>query len=282
MPAWEDVSPYTEQRTRSHRFSWTNLLIVLNITGFVVTGFLLRSNLDTLAFFEFDQAFAIVRLQLWQFVSYSFVQPLEALYIPWLILGIVVLFTIENDLESELGAGRYLAIYFGCAAYGALAHALVQVTVPALAPAFPSGPAATFCAPVLGIAQTAALRWPRRPVLFLLFLPMRLRTAMILLGLAWLPCAHWGLGQGMATSLGGVMAALGIAALEPRIDSAFEHSSQRRERDRFLEEVDVRRRTDGILDKITRSGFASLTRADRKTLKQASQILNRGKERPHE
>ena len=44
MPAWEDVSPYTEQRTRAHRFSWTNLLIILNLTGFVVTGFLAKSH----------------------------------------------------------------------------------------------------------------------------------------------------------------------------------------------------------------------------------------------
>jgi hypothetical protein len=138
---------------------------------------------------------------------------------------------------------------------------------------------------VLGVAVTAALTWPRRPVLFLFFLPLRLRTAAIGLGLLWfactlLPSPWFRLGPG--SSIGAVVTALMISALEPRLNRAFDRAALRRDRDRFLEEVDVRRRTDGILDKITREGMASLSRSERKILKQASQILNRGKARPHE
>ena len=283
MPAWEDVSPYTEQRTRAHRFSWTNVLIILNLTGFVVTGFLLKSSPDNLAWFEFDKAAAIGRLQLWQFVSFSFVHLIEAVYIPWLILGIYVLYTIGNELEAELGSARYLTLYFGCAAYGALVHAVAQYLGPVFAPGFAIGRAATLSAPVLGIATTAAMTWPRRPVLFLFFLPMRLRAATAVLGIAWVGFAltPW-LRQGLAPAIGAVTAAVAVAVIEPRINRAFERSSMRRERDQFLEEVDVRRRTDGILDKITREGMASLSRAERKTLRQASQILNRAKGPRHE
>lgn len=281
MPAWEDVSPYTEQRTRAHRFSWTNLLIILNLTGFVVTGFLIKSNPEALAWLEFDKAAAIGKLHLWQFLTYSFVQLIDAVYIPWLILGIYVLYTVGNELEAELGSARYLTLYFACAAYGALVHAGVQYFGPVVLPGVPVEPAATLCAPVLGIATTAAIAWPRRPVLFLFFLPMRLRTALVGLGLVWLGFAFW-LKQGLGPSVGAVAAAMAIAALEPRINRSFERAALRRERDQFLEEVDVRRRTDGILDKITREGLASLTRAERKTLRQASQILNRGKAPPHE
>ena len=281
MPAWEDVSPYTEQRTRAHRFSWTNLLIILNLTGFVVTGFLIRNNQDLLSWFQFDKASAIEKLQLWQFLSYSFIQLIDAVYIPWLILGIYVLYTIGNELESELGSARYLVLYFSCAAYGALAHAVLQYFGPVFAPGTPFGPAATLCAPVLGIAQTAALTWPRRPVLFLFFLPVRLRTALIGLGIVWLGFTFW-LKQGFGPSIGAVLAATAIAAFEPRINRSFERAAMRRERDQFLEEVDVRRRTDGILDKITREGITSLTRSERKTLKLASRILSRGKGQPND
>ena len=284
MPAWEDVSPYTEQqRARAHRFSWTNVLIILNLTGFVVTGFLIKSNSGALAWLEFDKSAAIGNLQLWQFVSYSFVHLIEAVYIPWLILGIYVLYTIGNELEAELGAGRYLTLYFGCAAYGALVHAMAQYFGPVFAPGFEFKEAATLSAPVLGIATTAAMTWPRRPVLFFFFLPMRLRTALTVLGIAWVGFAltPW-LRAGLAPAIGAVMAAVAIAVIEPRINRAFERASMRRERDQFLEEVDVRRRTDGILDKITREGMASLTRAERKTLRQASQILNRTKGPRHE
>jgi len=280
MPAWEDVSPYTEQRTRAHRFSWTNLLIILNLTGFVVTGFLLKSNPTWLAWLEFDKATAIEKLHVWQFVTYSFVQLTEWMYIPWLVLGIYVLYTIGNELEAEIGSVRFLTIYFACAAYGAVAHAVLQYLGPVIAPGASFGPAATLCAPVLGIAQTAAFTWPRRPVLFFFFLPMRLRTALIALGLLWLGFAFWL--KGLGPSVGGILAATAIALVEPRINRSFERAAMRHERDQFLEEVDVRRRTDAILDKISREGMASLTRAERKTLKLASRILNRGKGRAND
>lgn len=281
MPAWEDVSPYTEQRTRSHRFSWTNLLIILNLTGFVVTGFLLKTNPGALSLIEFDKSTAIGQLHLWQFVSYSFVQAIDARFIPWLILGIYVLYTIGNELETELGSARYLTLYFACAAYGALTHALLQYFVPVVAPSYPIGRAATLCAPVLGVAQTAALCWPRRPVLFLFFLPMQLRTALVGLGLGWMAFTFW-IDQGLGPSVGAIVAALAIAVFEPRINRNFERAALRRERDQFLEEVDVRRRTDGLLEKISREGIGSLTRAEKKILKQASEIMNRGKGRPHD
>jgi membrane associated rhomboid family serine protease len=282
MPQWEDISPYTEQRTRVHRFSWTNLLIILNLTGFVITGFLTKNNPDALAFLEFDKAGSIEKFQLWEFITYSFVQVIDPKFIVWLILGIYTLYTIGNDLEAEIGSARYLTLYFACAAYGAAVHATFQYFAPVFAPDFRILRAASLCAPVLGIAETAALRWPRRPVLFLFFLPLRLRTALVVLGVAWIAYAMLWFPQGLGPSLGAVTLAMAVAALEPRVDRSFDRSAVRRERDQFLEEVDVRRRTDGILDKIIREGLASLTRAERKTLKQASLLLNRGKGRSHE
>ena len=290
MPAWEDVSPYTEQqRTRAHRFSWTNLLIILNLTGFVVTGFLNKSNPSLLQWLTFDKALAIERLHLWQFLTYSFVQPTHWMYIPWLVLGIYVLYTIGNELEADLGSARYLTLYFACAAYGALTHAVLQYLGPVIAPGTyfappvpgsPFGSAATLCAPVLGVAATAALTWPRRPILFFFFLPMRLRTAAVGLAIFWIGFSLWL--DGLGASIGALVAAMAIAAIEPRINRWFERAALRRERDQFLEEVDVRRRTDSILDKITREGMDSLTRSERRTLKTASRILSRGKDHPHD
>jgi membrane associated rhomboid family serine protease len=281
MTPWEDISPYIASRTRARRFSWTNLLILLNLAGFIVTGFLQKSTPDALSWLEFDKSAAIGQLKLWQFLSYSFVQMMDARFIPWLILGLYTLFTIGNELEAEIGSARFLTIYAACAVYGALAHAIFQTFLPAFFPAYALLPAATLGAPVLGIAETAARRWPRRPILFLLFIPLRLRAAVVLLGAGWLGCTLW-FDQGFAASLGALAASASIALFEPRIDRSFDAASLRLERDRFVEEVEVRRRTDGILDKITREGMGSLTRGELKTLKQASSIYSRGKARPHE
>ncbi len=283
MPAWEDISPYTEQQTRTHRFSWTNLLILVNIAGFVVMGFSTKNGRDdALAFLQFDKASAISRLELWQFVTYSFFHVIEPKYIVWMIVGIYTLYTVGNELEAEIGAARYVTLYFAFAAYGALAHALLQYFVPAMAPNYALGRASNLCAPVLGLAHIAALRWPRRPVLFFFFLPMRLRTALVLLALSWIAYASFWFPQGLGPSFGGLAAALAVAALEPSLDRAFDRAAVRHDRNAFLEEVDVRRRTDEILDKITRHGIGSLTRTERRTLKQASALMRRGKERAHE
>ena len=281
MPAWEDITPYTESRTRVRRFSWTNLLIILNLAGFVVTGFLQRSGSEALAWLQFDKSFAIGELHLWQFVTYSFIQMMEAGFIPWLILGIYTLYTIGNDLEAELGSARYLALYFASAAYGALFHAVLQYFVPAFLPSVSMPAAATLAAPVLAVAETASRRWPKRPVLLFFFLPLRLRPATLLLAAGWIACAFW-MRQGLGPSIGALAAALVISALEPRIDRAFERARIRRDRDRFVEEVDIRRRTDLILEKITREGMASLTRIERKTLQQASELYARGREKSRE
>lgn len=281
MPAWEDISPYTESRTRVHRFSWTNLLIILNLAGFVVTGFLLKNNSEVLSWLEFDKTTAIGQFHLWQFVTYSFIQMMDAAFIPWLILGIYSLYTVGNELEAELGPARYLVLYFACAAYGALVHAALQYLVPAVLPSVGMPAAATLAAPVLGITASAARRWPRRPVLLFFFLPLRLRTAVLVLGTGWLACALF-LRQGLGPSIGGLAAAAAISLLEPRIDRAFDRARILRERDRFVEEVDIRRRTDAILEKISRTGMSSLTRAERKTLVQASELYGRGREKPHE
>ncbi|HLY09760.1 MAG TPA: rhomboid family intramembrane serine protease [Planctomycetota bacterium] len=281
MPAWEDLSPTTESRTRIHRFSWTNLLIILNLAGFVVTGFLQKNNSEALAWLEFDKGAAIGQFRLWQFVTYSFIQMMEAGFIPWLILGIYTLYTIGNELEADLGSTRYLTLYFASAAYGALAHAVLQYLVPAVLPWVTMPAAATLSAPVLGIAATAARRWPRRPVLLLFFLPLRLRTAAVVLGAGWIGCTFW-MRQGLGPSIGALAAAGVIAVLEARIDRAFDRLRVRRERDRFVEEIDLRRRTDALLDKITREGMGSLTRAERKTLHQASELYARPKGKPHE
>ncbi|HEV3029344.1 MAG TPA: rhomboid family intramembrane serine protease [Planctomycetota bacterium] len=281
MPAWEDVSPYTESRTRIHRFSWTNLLIILNLAGFVATGFLQKNNPEALSWLEFDKTAAIGQFRVWQFVTYSFIQMMEAGFIPWLILGIYTLYTIGNELEADLGSARYLTLYFASVVYGALFHAGLQYFVPAFLPSVTMPAAATLCAPVLGITATAAQRWPRRPVLLFFFLPLRLRTAALVLGIGWILCACW-MQEGLGPSLGALVAAAAVGTLEPRIDRAFERARLRRDRDRFVEEVDIRRRTDAILDKITRAGMGSLTRGERKTLQQASELFGRGKEKPHE
>lgn len=281
MPAWEDITPYTESRTRIRRFSWTNLLIILNLAGFVVTGVLTQSKSEALTWLQFDKALAIGELHLWQFVTYSFIQMMDPAFIPWLILGIYALYTVGNELEAELGSARYLSLYFASAAYGALFHALLQYFVPAFFPSVAIPAAATIAAPVLGVVETASRRWPRRPVLLFFFLPLRLRTATLLLGAAWIACALM-LRQGLGPSIGALAAGLALSALEPRIDRAFDRAKVRRERDRFVEEVDVRRRTDAILEKITREGMASLTRTERRTLQQASELYARGREKTHE
>src|SRR5258707_5851167 len=123
--------------------------------------------------------------------------------------------------EAARASSRCLPLAFSGAACGALSHAWLQSFVPVFLPGLTMPAAATLCAPVLGVTATAAQRWPRRPVLLFFFLPLRLRTAALVLGTGWIACTLW-MRQGLGPSFGALAAAAAISLLEPRVCPAVE------------------------------------------------------------
>lgn len=272
MPLWEDTSRETDRRTRPRGLTAVNSLLVLSVAGFVATGLLTRENGDALAFLEFAPREAIGRLKLWQFATYPFVQ-LITLWFPFAFIPAAYgLFTLGGELEGRIGARRFLLYFFALAAYGALAHALVDYLA---RPPSKEVRALSLLAPVYGILLLSSLRSPDRTVLFLFVFPVRALTGVLLTGVVLVAFCAIYFPAGLAAVLGAATAAVAIRKLEPRVDLLLENRSLRRERDRFLSEVETRRQVDLLLEKISREGMHSLTRRELKVLRAGSALARR-------
>jgi membrane associated rhomboid family serine protease len=279
MPPWEDTSAGTDKQTRPRRLTAINMLVLLNIAGFVATGFLTRGNADALAFLEFSPRQAIGELRLWQFVTYPFVQVIR-LWFPFAFIPAAYgLFTLGGELEARAGPRRILVAYLALAAYGALAHAAWQ---------YVAGPGARevrtmgLLAPSYGLLLLAALRFPDRPLLLLFVFPVRTLTGILLLGIVLMAfCALW-FPAGAAAVLGAAAAAVALEKLEGRLDRWREGRALQHERDRFLSDVETRRQVDLILEKISREGIASLSSRDLRILRKGSELSRRERGKPHE
>ena len=273
MGSWDGLPPYAFHESRTRRLTAANLLILLNFAGFLATGILTRAGKDpgAVAAFDFEAWAAIGQFELWRFVTYPFVQVVDPLFFIWFALGTYALYTLGNELEAEIGARRFLLFYFSFAAYGAVAHAIRQYA----APGADAARAMSLFAPVAGIVAAAALQAPSRPVLFLFLLPLRTLTVVTALVIAAVLYCALAFPPGLAPVLGAILAATATVGFEPRIDAFLEHRSLRRERDRFLQEIEIRRETERLLEKISREGMDSLTRAELRILRGASELINR-------
>jgi len=279
MPRWEDTTNDTDKQTRPRGLTAVNVLLCLNIVGFVATGFLVRDHADWLSRFEFAPHEAIGRLRLWQFVTYPFVQVITFWFPFAFIPASYGLFTLGGELEARVGARRLILYYLSLAAYGALAHAAVEYF---LHPAARETRTLSLLAPVYGTLLLAALRFPDRPLLLLFVFPLRTLTGILLMGVVLLAFCAIYFPAAVAPVLGAAAAAIALEKLEPRVDRWREERSLRKERDLFLTEVEVRRQVDGLLEKITREGMASLTQKEIRVLRAGSEIARRDRGPAHE
>jgi len=275
MPTWDEITPDIQRSTRTFQFTCTNILILLNVVGFILSGILPRLfGIPILEVLAFDAHQATTSLRLWQFITYSFVQSVDLWFMIWFVFHAYILYLFGNELERELGARRFLTLYLSYAAYGALAHALYQ---------FASGStvvALSLFAPVFGVLMAYALRNPQRPILFFFVIPMKLMTAVLLSGgiLVFYCIISFHEGLSPASILGAGMAAFAIHHLAPRIDRWTQKRRTEVGQDRILDDIELRRNVDQVLEKISREGMGALTRTERKLLKRASDQPGQNKE----
>lgn len=267
MPTWDEITPELHRSTRTFRFTCTNILISINVVGFILSGILPRLfGVPILDLFAFNTYQAIENYRLWQFLTYSFVQSVDLWFMIWFVFHAYILYLFGNELERDLGPRRLLVLYLSYAAYGALAHGAYQ---------YASGSAVatlSLFAPVYGVLMAYALRNPQRPILFFFVIPMKLISAVLLSGgiLVFYCIISFHEGLSPASILGAGISAFAIHHLSPRLDRWANQRRVQVGQDRILDDIELRRNVDQVLEKISREGMGSLTRTERKILKRAS------------
>lgn len=211
--------------------------------------------------------------QLWRYVTMQFLHG-DFIHILFNMLGLYILGT---PLEQHWGTRRFLRFYLSCGAVAGLAY----VTIGALFQLNPELPIIGASGGVYGIVLACAVFFPQFRIIFLFF-PVPIRFAaliifggMILLVLRSLGAGHTEAAMSDVAHLGGAVTAAVWVWVLPRVGIRMRLGPNGTGRGRWERKLKRQRRQqeeiDRILDKIRRDGLASLSRHEKRILRQATE-----------
>ncbi len=265
----------------------SRILIFLNVVAFVIQAF--GENAMGGAFTQnFALSWqALLSGKIWTLITYSFLHG-SLLHI---FCNMVGLYFIGQFVEKFLGARKFYTLYFGGAVVGGLLWLLFSIGTPEIL----IGASAA----VMSVFTVFCLFYPPMPITFLLFfiIPISMRpmtmlkitAGMEILGLL-VSLAGGGSVVAYSAHLGGILAGFVFARLTQRgnlnfLDD-FKISNFSKKRDfrggkasdySFKVNISTSSKNDDeinrILDKISVSGFSSLSEREREVLRNASNSL---------
>lgn len=217
--------------------------------------------------------------QVWRLITFQFLHA----NLSHILFNMVGLFFFGPMVEHYLGSRRFLWFYLFSGAVGSLFYILFWAT--GMIFSSPFVPLVGASAGVLGVVIGAAVIAPDTRIM-LLFppIPLRLRTlAWIVVGVGAFTVVFRGFQAGSnaggeAAHLGGCLSGY-LLIRHPHILNFFDRKGGSRgavKTARPDRGVPDQAQVDQILDKVRDHGIASLTRKEKKTLKQATEAQGRG------
>ena len=272
-------------------------LLLGNIGMFLLTGFfglfrvqgvpLVGALASVLPLYPLGEGF-----QLWQLVTYMFMHG----GLMHLLFNMFALWMFGMELENSWGSKKFLTFYMACGIGAGISNLLV-------APLFSAaGPTVGASGAIYGVLIAFGMMFPDRPIFVYFLLPIRAKYFVLLYILLEVYSGVTGTSDGIAhfAHLGG--AAVGfvyllverrqnpfeglLAKAKARIipsEHATTHASRYEAREvsdaKFYDVRDAdaqvsQEQIDEILDKISQSGYQSLSEKEKKLLFEASKKLN--------
>ncbi|MFI4913219.1 MAG: rhomboid family intramembrane serine protease [Sedimentisphaeraceae bacterium JB056] len=241
------------------------ILLIINVAFFIFDN--ISGNMLT-------QLFALANgggyvWQIWRLVGYQFLHA----SIMHILLNMLGLYFLGNTLERHWGTKKFTIFYLSCGVAGGLFFFLFTA-LKFIGPAILVGASGS----VLGLLAACAILFPHF-VVFLYFFPIPIRTAAIILPIIYLMTILTGgpNSGGEAAHLGG-MAAGAIYLLWPKYKNRLgfngrgpvdftSHFKQTHSGSHKVDTMEV----DRILKKVHEHGLHSLTEAEKKTLRRATE-----------
>jgi membrane associated rhomboid family serine protease len=249
-----------------HLTTAVKTLLIINAVFFV---------LDKLSDGSLTRLFALVNggayiWQIWRLVGYQFLHA-DVMHI---LLNMLGLYFLGNTLERHWSTKKFITFYLGCGVVGGLFFFLFTA-LNFIGPAILVGASGA----VLGLLAACAILFPNF-VIFLYFFPVPIRIAATILPIIYLMTILTGgpNSGGEAAHLGG-MAAGAIYVLWPKYKSHFGFGANRpvdftshfKKPVAGMEKVDTIE-VDRILKKVHEKGLHSLTEAEKRTLRNATEV----------
>lgn len=201
-------------------------------------------------------------LMVWRFVSYQFLHG-GLLHI---LFNMIALFFLGPTLERHWGSNKFLKFYLGCGIAGGLTYVvLAQLGIVSIGYMIGASGA------VLGLLAACAILFPHF-VVFFMFFPVPIRVAAVILTFIFLAnvLSNGYNAGGDAAHLGGMAAGAAYVLSGPwrrKMNSSKEFKKQFTKKST---KGNLHQDVDRILDKVHSKGIQSLSRKEKKILRQAT------------
>ncbi len=241
------------------------ILLIINVAVFFF---------DRIAGQQLYRYFALVNdhsflWQVWRLVGYQFLHA----GIGHILLNMLGLYFLGNTLERFWGTKKFLIFYLACGTAGGLCFLLVSA-LNLIGPAILVGASGS----VLGLLAACAILFPHF-VVFIYFFPVPIRKAAVVLPIIYLMTILTGgpNSGGEAAHLGGMIAGAAYL-LWPKYKHHFgfisrptvDFTSHLREKQTHAETIS-NIELDRILKKVHEQGLQTLTEAEKRTLRKATE-----------
>ncbi len=256
----------------------TRAVIVLLIINAVV--YLLQIFLDNPTMFKvgsISSLFGVTVQSFWQLWRYITFQFLHSTGNPWhLVMNMLGLYFLGTALERSWGSKRFTFFYLGCGILAGFAYVFIGAIfhIPGDMPIIGASGG------VFGILLACAILFPHFRLIVLVFpVPIRLVAVivfsiMIFVVLRSLSIGNSGAAMSEVAHLGGALGAVYVLWFRPKLVAASKASTTKRQQGAWERKMKTQRqlqaKIDTILDKIRHDGIGSLTPAEKKTLKDAT------------
>lgn len=255
--------------------SVVTLLIIVNVAVFILDMFFVQDREHVLVDAMALRVDSLQHpLEWWKLFTSLFAHSPDSLR--HLLWNMFALWVFGRDVEAHYGRAEFLRLYLVFGVVAGLVWALIEMALHGASPQSAIGASGA----IAGVEILFALNFPRRTILLFLVLPVQAWVAAILMVIADLAGAGQPASQVAHTAhLAGAGMALAYFLLHMNfgrlLPGGFSLRSLRskpklRVHNPPAVESDLSEKVDEILAKISREGEASLTKAERQTLEEAS------------
>ncbi len=238
-------------------------LLIINVAVFLLSAFIPPIGNMITKLFSVYPANMFLSLQVWRFITYQFLHG----GIGHVFFNMLVLFFFGPMLEKQWGSKKFLTFYLICGASGGILYTLLVA-----ARILPPGVLVGASGAIYGMLAAGAILYPNQKVYVFGIFPLPfMALAIILATISFLNFIGGDNAGGQAAHLAGMAAGAVYVLWGPWQAKTKQRSTHIKWQSKLNQERTMQANVDKILDKINKHGIGSLSRQEKKILKQASQ-----------
>jgi membrane associated rhomboid family serine protease len=242
-------------------------LLIANIAIFLVYSFTQLQGFVFKYFAVYPETYANIFLQPWRIISYQFLHD----GFGHIFFNMIVLFFFGPMLERLWGSKKFLIFYLVCGAMGGILYPLYTIAQGQEAMAM-AGPMVGASGAIYGMMAAVAILYPKLRVYVMGIFPLPMAALAVIMIVVSLLTINAGENVGGELAhLAGMACGAGYVIYAPmRLKMRVKSNKGAWER-KMTHERNFTSEVDRILDKVHNTGIKSLTRKEKKILKEATE-----------